>query len=603
MNDFTFLPNVRSVDGYRSYLRNFTKATSYCERLNQGILCLKENRKFTDDESCQPIYEGGHCWDETLHGEKSYNPCVGTDNLDRMHKICSNGVWKNTILTNCSRLKDVYDDYTYGPDWTPEFGNLSDFDSSYDNLSYDSSYGNYEDYNQSEIVIDGDQSALSAHLSEHIILSILSLFTTLISLLLMMVFLKKSVRIYVHMNLLCAFMLRSLIYLWGNLVQGVWKQRHEYIPDLLETLQPYETQINYNSNDIRNDITKYAEKHLLKMETDHEQQCHDHMQNYKQFILVCRLWPSLQNYIVIVCFSWLACEGLYLISFAAISQIGSQRINPLRWFVAVSWLLPSVIVAIWAGAILYNDPDIECFDDNKYIWIIQWPIIFLILFCFIIFVVLLRELWAKLRAPVYSAGYGTGNFSLRMSKATITLIPLLGTQYLLLIFLQPAYGSVTLWQYKNVINPLMIFINASHGILVSVLYCFTSAEIRDAIRLRWHRWRIVNSMSAEISSRRQSRDSQNNFHFQQFINRFTPGRRGSSLSRRQENESNDENSRNDQVYNDQIAIDARLLADKRHSACSKNSDESADSNGYHSSQSANQITINSTVITNQTNVP
>lgn len=191
-----------------------------------------------------------------------------------------------------------------------------------------------------------------------------------------------------------------------------------------------------------------------------------------------------------------------------------------------------------------------------------------------------------------------------MSKATLTLIPILGIQYLLLIFLKPEYGYTNRnMAYDNIINPVMIAINASHGIIVSVLYCFTSAEIRDAIRLRWHRWRIVNSMSAEISSRRQSRDSQNNFHFHQFINRFTPGRRGSSLSRRQENESNDENSRNDQVFNDQIAIDARLLSGKRHSSCSKNSNDSEDSNGYYSAQSAHQLTVHSTVITNQTNVP
>jgi len=49
MNDFMFLPSVDNLDGLRNYLTNFTKATSQCKLLNEGIRCLKEKRKFTDN--------------------------------------------------------------------------------------------------------------------------------------------------------------------------------------------------------------------------------------------------------------------------------------------------------------------------------------------------------------------------------------------------------------------------------------------------------------------------------------------------------------------------------------------------------------------------
>ena len=50
------------------------------------------------------------------------------------------------------------------------------------------------------------------------ILSIMSFITTLTSLLLMFFFLRKCTRIYIHMNLLAAFMFRSLVFIWSQMI-------------------------------------------------------------------------------------------------------------------------------------------------------------------------------------------------------------------------------------------------------------------------------------------------------------------------------------------------------------------------------------------------
>ena len=127
----------------------------------------------------------------------------------------------------------------------------------------------------------------------------------------------------------------------------------------------------------------------------------------------------------------------------------------------------------------------------------------------------------------------------RMSKATLSLIPLLGIQYLLVPYLTEEYGVSE--RIVRIVTPITISITASHGIVVSFLYCFTSSEMKEAIFRRWRLHRELQGVYNEISSRRQSRDSNSkSTGFSGLINRIT-NRRGSALSRRQEKVSNTRN--------------------------------------------------------------
>lgn len=247
--------------------------------------------------------------------------------------------------------------------------------SSGSDYNYDDSYGNFEDGSSSsspnymdyypngsqgqgqvpsENLGQNQDSSLSYNLHEHIILSILSFITTLTSLLLMIFFLRKCTRIYIHMNLLCAFMLRSLIFLWGQVILGIWQPRNtEYLNKLTMDLVQYMNSL-------------FQAENMTLMEGHYEEHCVQHMANEHRFIFLCRLYPSLQHYIVLVCFSWLACEGLYLILLQQRPTVLFERINPLRWFVGVSWILPSVIVSIWAIVMLNRaDGQFNCFDTDS----------------------------------------------------------------------------------------------------------------------------------------------------------------------------------------------------------------------------------------------
>merc|ERR1712227_342313 len=199
--------------------------------------------------------------------------------------------------------------------------------------SYDSYASSLSDYDlPAGGALPPSESALSTNLHEHIILSILSFITTLVSLLLMVFFLRKCTRIYIHMNLLAAFMLRSLIFLWGQVILGIWHEpKYHYIAKLTQDLLQYQNNL-------------FQVQNLAHMREHYEEHCVQHLENERRFIFLCRLYPCLQHYVVIVCFSWLACEGLYLVLLQQRPAVLFERVKPLRWFVAVSWLLPGLIV-------------------------------------------------------------------------------------------------------------------------------------------------------------------------------------------------------------------------------------------------------------------
>ena len=66
----------------------------------------------------------------------------------------------------------------------------------------------------------------------------------------------------------------------------------------------------------------------------------------------------------------------------------------------------------------------------------------------------------------------------------------------------------TLKRYKTIHEKQVLLASGLKGLVVSVLYCFTSQEVKDAIIRRWYMHWEVMRINREIISRRQSRDSQ-----------------------------------------------------------------------------------------------
>ena len=175
-----------------------------------------------------------------------------------------------------------------------------------------------------------------------------------------------------------------------------------------------------------------------------------------------------------------------------------------------------------------------------------------------------------------------------MSKATLSLIPLLGIQYSLLPYLSKDYGVSQ--SVENVSTTVTIIITASHGIVVSFLYCFTSSEMKQALIRRWRLHRELTEIYNEISSRRPSRSSfSGGRRLSRYFDRFTP--RNSLIPTRQVSSEDDPSSNNVLLYNSRKESifkftpkahrpEQSISDDNRLSSMSKQSNVSSDSYGY-----------------------
>jgi len=74
----------------------------------------------------------------------------------------------------------------------------------------------------------------------------------------------------------------------------------------------------------------------------------------------------------------------------------------------------------------------------------------------------------------------------RAARALLVVLPLLGTTYLLTLYLPaPAHPALQL---------LRAALLASQGALTTLPYCYFNTEVQTAVRLHWARWRLVRSV-------------------------------------------------------------------------------------------------------------
>ena len=74
-------------------------------------------------------------------------------------------------------------------------------------------------------------------------------------------------------------------------------------------------------------------------------------------------------------------------------------------------------------------------------------------------------------------------YRLRLARSTLTLIPLMGTEYIIFAFV---FDDTKLLEYRYKID---FFFISFQGFFVSVLFCFMNAEVRKEVR-KWFRQKL-----------------------------------------------------------------------------------------------------------------
>ncbi|CAH1238046.1 CRHR2 [Branchiostoma lanceolatum] len=191
----------------------------------------------------------------------------------------------------------------------------------------------------------------------------------------------------------------------------------------------------------------------------------------------CRAVVTLNNYFTSTNFFWMFVEGLYLHIMVA-HAFNTERFD-LWVYAMVGWCVPIPIIIAWVLVkVLIQDEG--CWAaSNYYDFIFHGPIILILLVNFIILGNVVRILVLKLRSNPESSE--ATHYSIKAAKATVVLLPLLGITYVLFMVHPSGQGTSRLvFIYFN------SFFQSFQGSFVSIIYCFTNAEIRNAVKRRMH---------------------------------------------------------------------------------------------------------------------
>uniref|UniRef100_A0A8C4SX26 Glucagon like peptide 2 receptor n=1 Tax=Erpetoichthys calabaricus TaxID=27687 RepID=A0A8C4SX26_ERPCA len=144
----------------------------------------------------------------------------------------------------------------------------------------------------------------------------------------------------------------------------------------------------------------------------------------------CRATHVFMHYSVGANMFWLLVEGLYLHTLLFSSVLSETRL--MRKYMLIGWGSPVLFVVPWitAKALLENDGCWGTNIDMRIWWIIRGPMMLPFAVNFIIFIKILRLLLSKLKA--HQTPFN--DYKYRLARATLVLIPLLGTQEFVFMF-------------------------------------------------------------------------------------------------------------------------------------------------------------------------
>ncbi|KAM6977744.1 calcitonin gene-related peptide type 1 receptor [Aplochiton taeniatus] len=213
----------------------------------------------------------------------------------------------------------------------------------------------------------------------------------------------------------------------------------------------------------------------------------------------CKIMSVLNQYTFGSNYFWMLCEGIYLHTLIIVAVfVGEQQ---LFWYYVLGWgfpIIPAITYAVARG--LFFDDKCWISSDTYLLYIIHGPIHAALLVNLFFLLNIVRVLITKLKVTHNAES----NAYMKVVRATLILIPLLGAQFILVPW-RPEGRMI-----RAVYEFIMIIFSHFQGVLVAIMYCFCNAEVRTALRRKWTQfksmWRHtpINSMDSHCNYRTNS---------------------------------------------------------------------------------------------------
>ncbi|XP_060676982.1 calcitonin gene-related peptide type 1 receptor-like isoform X1 [Hemiscyllium ocellatum] len=193
----------------------------------------------------------------------------------------------------------------------------------------------------------------------------------------------------------------------------------------------------------------------------------------------CKVLNFIHLYLTSCTYFWMLCEGIYLHTLIIVAVFVEQQ--QLFWYYILGWGFPLIPAIIHAAA------RSKYFNDNCWIssgthllYIIHGPICTALLVNLFFLLNIVRVLITKLRVThqAQSKAY------MKVVRATLILVPLLGIQYVLV----PAKpkGHITGEIYEHVMHICLHY----QAIPVTTIFCFYNGEVQSAFKRQWSQYKV-----------------------------------------------------------------------------------------------------------------
>jgi len=436
-----------------------------CPIVEKMIKCLQWPINILKDGYCPPFWELGVCIEGTKFGEDKVTPCFYNLHFDPDGKLISDWGENARIIKHCNQSTKTWNKEIDQTCVTYEQDNSTSLLPTFKGVI--KKPPTTEIYRTIKFITNISYSISLAALVVAIIL-----FLTLRRL--------RCTRVTIHINLMLTFCLRAIVFylstpieelqvnsnLVSNLYAGIWN-----IDDYDTILYAYNTVCFHNKQ--------------------------------------CWIYNLLFDYVIIANYFWILIEGIYLWMLLRAFSMPSKK--TLTIFLVFGWffpLVPSLIYGIYAKK--------DCFEmtvcEGGFWWVLKGPILLSLGTNFVIFIMVLRLVASKLRFNLNTGS--ANNYKWRLTKATLSLIPLLGISYLLTIFVQCN-------QYEHtgfiIVKFIEVFFTSIQGFLVAVIYCFLNSEIQEELSKLKRNWKLKKELK-QLQADHKSGPSHANYSNQEASN-------------------------------------------------------------------------------------
>ncbi|XP_064813167.1 calcitonin gene-related peptide type 1 receptor-like [Oncorhynchus masou masou] len=194
----------------------------------------------------------------------------------------------------------------------------------------------------------------------------------------------------------------------------------------------------------------------------------------------CKILTVLNQYTFGSNYFWMLCEGIYLHTLIIVAVfVGEQK---LGWYYVLGWgfpIIPAITHAVARG--LFYDDRCWISSDTHLLYIIHGPVHAALLVNLFFLLNIVRVLITKLQVT-HSA---ESNAYMKVVRATLILIPLLGAQFILVPWRPEGRKARAIYEF--IMNIFAHF----QGLLVAIIFCFYNAEVQACLRRKWAQTKLV----------------------------------------------------------------------------------------------------------------